>query len=143
MPKTKDIVIDNNVMCLYDKPKSANIKQMFHWLKEEGALTVSQKLIIEYVGSGNRLITALIDNLIRDGRYNRIPKKNLDAFNEDRHFKYTCNRKDRYHAKLVFLSHRKLLVSFDNKFLSDVNLFKKVNKIQPRATKSPDPAFYS
>jgi hypothetical protein len=138
----KDIVIDTNVMRLYDKPADKTFVDLFAWLGEKGTLTVSQKLINEYEGTGNRLLAGLIDRLTKSSRYNRINNSALKAFNEDRHYNYTCNGQDRWHARLVFLSIRKRLVSIDNRLVNDVNDFRRVSGIKPRATRSPPKNFY-
>lgn len=139
----KDVVIDTNVIRLYDAPGDPKLKALFVWLSEHGALAVSQKLLKEYDGIGNRLLAPLINRLIAQQRFLRISNSELRAFTEDRHRIYTCNPKDQWHARLVFLSIRKLLVSHDNKLVNDVNNFKKVSGIKPRATKFPEPSFYS
>jgi hypothetical protein len=138
----RDIVIDNNIMSLYDSPKDENIKMLFRWLREEGTLTASKNLIKEYRQSGNQKLVILINELNRKGRYLLITKSEIDSFKIDRHFNYTCNYKDREHAKLVFLSIRKRLIANDNKLVHDVNSFKKVNGIKPCACKNPQNCCY-
>jgi hypothetical protein len=46
------------------------------------------------------------------------------------------------HARLVFLSTRKLLVSKDNRLVADVNAFRKISGVKPRATVVPTESFY-
>ncbi|RXP98421.1 hypothetical protein EGL68_00560 [Vibrio parahaemolyticus] len=118
---------------------------LFKWLKVTGKLCISQKLLNEYTGTGNRNITILLSELIKNSENVRLIKYSnaqLKEFNIDRRYKYTANREDREHAKLVFLSPRKKLISRDNKLIADVNGFKKVDGIQPEAQKIPDPTFY-
>jgi len=138
----KDIVVDTSVMRLYDSPKDDVFKKLFQWLRLNGTLTMSKKLLLEYGRSGQRKIFILINELQRKGRYNLIRNKTLEAFTRDRHFKYTCNYKDKYHAKLVFLSHRKRLIAFDNPLIHDVNSFPKIDGIKPCACKRPDKCCY-
>lgn len=138
----KDIVIDTNVIRLYDKPKDKRFLAFFKWLREKGTLGVSKKLIAEYGGTGNRLIFVLINELQKKGRYDLIPNKKIKEFKKDKNFNYTCNNKDIYHARLVFLSKRKLLVGFDTKLVNDINRFKKVDGVKPKACKKPSPGFY-
>lgn len=139
----KDIIIDTNTIRLYDNPADPLIKALFLWLKDHGTLTVSKKLIVEYVGIGNKDLAGLLNHLIVQNRYRLVSTIDLKKFSEDKRYKYTCNLKDKWHAKLVFLSIRKLLVTGDNPLCNDVNNFKTINKIQPRATKRPNPSFYT
>jgi len=137
-----DIVVDTNVIRLYDAPADESFKDFFTWLKDKGSLAISQKLLNEYSGTGNRLLAALLNKLMQEGRHNPISNHALKAFKEDKHVKYTCNYSDIQHARLVFLSNRKKLVSFDNKLCADVNAFKKINGIQPAAERHPKKSFY-
>ena len=138
----KDIVLDTNVIRLYDKPKDPVIAQLFAWLVSSGTLAVSQKLVNEYYGTGNRQVAALLLFLGREVRLQRISTSAISKFASDRHYQYTCNYKDRDHARLTFLSTRKKLVSFDGKLVKDVNGFRKVGGKQPAASKSPAADFY-
>jgi hypothetical protein len=138
----KDIVVDTNVIRLYNNPADPLIRAFFFWIANRGTLTVSQRLLVEYCRIGKRDIAALIDRLTRNQRLNPVSAKDLQNFVEDRHHKYTCNFKDTWHARLVFLSIRKRLVGGDKRLINDVNGFKKINGIKPQATKSPRAAFY-
>jgi len=133
----KDIVVDANVMRLYDKPKDPIFVSLFTWIKTRGVLTVSQKLVKQYADIGKPHIMTLLNKLNRDGRLNPIDKSQLSAFTADRHFNYTCNFKDLFLARTVFLSHRKRCITFDKKLLYDINAFKKVDRIRPCACRSP------
>ena len=137
-----DIVIDSGVMRLYDNPKDERIRNLFGWLHAQGVLAVNQRLVAEYVGQGNRLVAALLDHLGRQARLIRCSNAQLRAFKADRHFKYRCNIEDIDHARLVFISCRKRLVSFDNKLRLDINRFPRVNKIKPRAMARPSTEFF-
>ncbi len=138
----KDIVIDVNVMCLYDTSSHNTYTKLFYWLREEGTLTVGPNLIKEYRRSGKKLIMILINELQRDDRYNLVDNSRINSFTDDRHFKYTCNFKDEEHARVVFLSYRKKLVTLDKRFKADVNNFKKIGGVKPCACSVPTPAFY-
>lgn len=139
---TRDIVIDTNIIRLYENPDDPRIRALFIWIRDHGTLALSQKLLTEYMGIGNRDLAGLIDLLTRAGRINSISTQSLKQFNRDRHFAYTANSKDRWHARLVFLSMRKLLVGLDNKLIDDVNRFRKIDGIKPKATKRPARRFY-
>jgi hypothetical protein len=134
----KDIVVDANVMRLYDKPKDPVFVRLFMWIKNTGALTVNQKLIIEYGRINKPQIIILLNELHRDGRLNIKKKLQIHAFTSDRHFNYTCDKKDIVHARTVFISYRKRCISFDKKLRDDINAFKKVDKKKPCACRNPD-----
>ncbi|MGB2519093.1 hypothetical protein [Shewanella algae] len=139
------IVIDTCVLRLYDAPLDPNYTNLFRWVQSAGTLYVSQKLVNEYIGTGNRNIQILLSALVKHAdniRLVKLKKSDIESFDEDKRYNYTCNKEDVYHAKLVFLSPRKKLVSQDRKILADVNGFKKVNGIQPAAEIRPQPAFY-
>lgn len=137
-----DIVIDTQIMRLYDAPGDPKYKALFLWVATSGTLRISQKLLTEYFGTGNRLLGPLIDKLLREGRLQKTSTDSLKKFSLDKGFKYSCNNKDIWHAKLVFISHRKKLVSHDNNLRRDVNKFRKIDGIKPLAVKTPPPDFY-
>ena len=139
----KDVVIDTSVMRLYDKPKDPVFIKFFYWLRARGTLTSSRKLILEYGGTGNYRIFVLINELVRDGRYNLVPKAKIEEFTQDRHFNYTCNRRDIPHVRLVLVSHRKRLISFDKRLINDVNYFPKVDGLKPCACSQPRQCCYN
>lgn len=134
-----DIVVDTD--CYVQKANPV-FKRLFGWLRSQGTLTVSQKLITEYFRTDNRFIATLLNHLIREDRLIRVRTQELKAFKQDKHYKYTCNGQDRWHARLVFLSHGKRLVSLDNRLVNDVNKFKKVDGVKPRACRYPKRQFY-
>ncbi len=137
MKVTKDIVIDANVMRLFDKPKDPHIKALFYWLRKSGTLKCNRLLISEYNRSSNQLIMTLINELVRDGRYKLIDNSSIKSFKLDNHFKYTCNKLDVSNARLVFLSNRKRLISFDKNLRNDINNFPKVGGIKPCSCGAP------
>lgn len=133
----KDMVVDANVMRLYDKPDDPIFVRLFTWIYNRGVLTVNQKLIMEYGRTNKPQIMTLLNKLNRDGRLNSISKLQLSAFTADRHFNYTCDSKDIEHARTVFLSHRKRCIAFDKKLRDVINRFKKVGGIKPCACRYP------
>tara|TARA_B100000315_G_C14374920_1_gene494727 strand:- start:196 stop:636 length:441 start_codon:yes stop_codon:yes gene_type:complete len=133
----KDVVIDANIMCFFDKPNQPEILKLFKWLKTSGTLAVSRKLVNEYMGCSSRPILILINYLSRVGRYHLYSNKDIDAFKLDRHYNYTCNRKDISHARLVFLSFRKRLITSDRRLANDVNKFKRIKGIKACACGTP------
>lgn len=139
------LVVDTCVLRLYDAPADPVYKDLFKWLMEKGKLCVTQKLLNEYLGTGNKNIEVLLAEYVRNSenpRLIRFTKNQIDGFKDDRNYNYTCNIEDRYHAKLVFLSPRKKLVTQDNKLANDINKFKKVDRIQPVAVSHPTMNFY-
>lgn len=139
------IVIDTCVLRLYDAPLDPNYQQLFQWINTKGTLYVSQKLVNEYIGTGNRNIQILLHSLVKNTdniRLVNVKKVEIESFSGDKGYRYTCNKEDIYHSKLVFLSPRKKLISQDKKILADVNGFKKVDGIKPEAKSKPKPVFY-
>lgn len=138
-----DIVIDTQVMRLYDTPSDPKYKFLFTWLANGcGKLAVSHKLLNEYYGTTNILVGVLINKLVSEGRLLKVSNNQLKNFNLDKHYKYTCNAKDVDHARLVFLSNRKKLITHDKPLAKDVNGFRKINKIKPTALKNPPQNYY-
>jgi hypothetical protein len=144
-------------MRLYSAPLDPKYLVLFKWLAASGELYISQKLVNEYIGTGNRNITVLLSQMLRNSTNNsnlpagrphvmpcmvKVSKKSIEGFTDDRRYNYTCNIEDQYHSKLVFLSPRKKLISQDKKIVSDVNRFKKVLGIKPEAQMKPDQNFY-
>jgi hypothetical protein len=71
----KDIFIDNNIAKNFCNPLDPQYKNLIKWLMYDSTayLVVSQKLLVEYVGSTGQSpsltnITVIIDRLTRDGR---------------------------------------------------------------------------
>lgn len=139
------LVIDTCVLRLYDAPADPVYKDLFKWLTETGKLCVTQKLLNEYYGTGNRNIEILLAEFNRnseDIRLIKFNKNQIEGFADDKNYNYSCNIEDRYHAKLVFLSPRKKMVTQDNKLTNDINGFKKIDKIKPIALSHPEKSFY-
>lgn len=143
LDENRDVVIDTQVMRLYDTPSDLSYKELFSWLvKGCGKLTVSQKLLVEYCGTQNILIGVLINQLQAEGRLIRIGNQQIAQIGVDKHYQYTCNNEDIDHARLVFLSNRKKLITHDQALAKDVNGFKKVNGVKPTAVKQPAQNYY-
>lgn len=133
----KDVVVDVGVMKLYDQPKDDCFRSFFSWLCAKGTLVASKGLVSEYGRQGNQLVFVLISRLQREGRYVLAANREIKDFKRDKHFKYTCNKQDIPHARLVFLSPRKRLISIDKKMVSDVNRFPKVDGVKACACHRP------
>lgn len=137
----KDIFIDNNIAKNFCNPLDPEYKKLIKWLMYDSTayLVVSQKLLVEYVGSTGQSpsltnITVIIDRLTRDGRLIKISNKQIKEFKQ-KHFskiiekKLTCNQEDRDHIPVVMLSHRKYVLALDKKFTFDLLNFPKFKVI--------------
>ncbi len=143
LDENRDVVIDTQVMRLYNTPSDPRYKELFAWVvKGCGKLAVSQKLLVEYGGTQNMLIGVLLHQLQAEGRLIRVRNHQLNQIGIDKHYRYTCNSKDIDHARLVFLSNRKKLITHDQALADDVNGFKKVNGVKPSAVKQPSQIYY-
>lgn len=148
----KDIVIDNNAAKNFANPLDPEYKKLIRWLlyydtnnkKKNAYLTVSQKLLTEYIStSGHSLsesnIVFIIGKLIREGRLPKVSNQQIKSF-KLRYFtkrvvrSLTCNMKDRDHLPVVLLSYRKLALSLDRHFVNDINSFPGFNA---RAARRP------
>ena len=139
----KDIVVDSCVLSLFGSRAATPYKDFFIWLHKVGVLAVHRGLLTEYAQQKNREIAALIDTLTRSSRLNSIDTKRMSKVRDDRHHKYTCNKQDVDHARCVFLSSRKRLVSRDRKLRSAVITFGKCEGIKPTAVEVPDTGYYT
>jgi hypothetical protein len=126
----KDVFVDNNVAKNFCNPVDQNYKDFITWLRDEGYLVVTNKILSEYVGSTGGSssatnIVVIIDRLTRDGRLIRFSSQQLEGFNFKAGIKRALrsNRKDHPHIKAVLLSDRKLALSLDNNFRHDLNNF--------------------
>lgn len=140
------IVIDTNVMTLYDAPIEPTYAELFKWLLSTGSLCISHHLLIEYMRSGNRNITILLAELKKHAENNRlieVPKTDIKNFKDDKKFKYSCNHEDINHARLTFLSPRKKIITEDTKLKDDINKFKQISGIKPVAAAKPASSFYA
>jgi len=140
------LVVDTCVIRLYDLPLDPAYAELFKWIDEEGILYVNKKLVGEYISTGNRQVSILLQKLTKDSKKKRlidIKKSEIERFDLDRNFRYTCNFEDQYHSKTVFLSPNKKLITQDKKLLGDVNRFKKVAGKKPEAVIRPKKDFYA
>lgn len=134
----KDIFIDNNIASRFGNPMDAEYKKLVDWLikndKEQPSnnayLVVSNKLIHEYNRSNLNpksltSIPIIIEILKRQERVHHIENEEIKAFQKV-HFtkkvlrKLQSNEEDREHIPVVLLSDRKMALSIDDKFLTDL-----------------------
>lgn len=123
-----DIFIDTNLAKNLANPLSNPYKQFIKWLFDSGYIVLNNKLHVEFI-RGNQTLAVVIDRLIKEGRVNRLSNEDLRNFrfrkSEER--KLLSNHEDRIHLKSVFLSYRKLALSNDVNFKSDVNNFRSID----------------
>jgi predicted nucleic acid-binding protein len=138
----KDIFIDNNIASKYfSTPTDEEYKKLIDWLgthnkveDKDAYLVVSPYLIREYNESNRNArsetnILNILIQLTKQGRLVHFTKKDIEAFQQ----KYFSNKvlkklrtkdtKDRNHIPAVLLSDRKMALSEDNNFLSDLQEF--------------------
>jgi hypothetical protein len=137
----KDIFIDNNIAKNFCNPVDPEYKSLIKWLISDSTayLVVSQKLLVEYVGSTGQSpsltnITVIIDRLTRDGRIIKISHEEIKEFKRQNFTskivkKFTCNKEDQEHIPVVLLSHRKYVLTLDQKFTFDLLNFPKFKVI--------------
>jgi hypothetical protein len=137
----KDIFIDNNIAKNFTNPLDPEYKKLIKWLitfdeKKKGHnayLVVSNKLLAEYhrtSGLSYSLtnITVIIGKLQKEGRLIKISNQAIKEFKRQ-YFskkvkkKLTCNQEDWEHIPVILLSDRKYALSFDVKFLVDLENF--------------------
>ena len=128
----KDIFIDNNIAKNFCNPLDPEYKNLIKWLMYDSTayLVVSQKLLVEYVGSTGQSpsltnITVIIDRLTRDGRIIKISNEEIKEFKRQNFTskiekKFTCNKEDQEHIPIVLLSDRKYVLTLDQKFTDDL-----------------------
>lgn len=143
----KDIFIDNNIASKYfSTPVDEEYKKLIEWLstcnkdeQNDAYLVVSPFLLREYNESNRNArsetnILNIIIQLTKQDRLQPFSKKQIEAF-QTKYFsnkilkKLLSNAQDRNHIPAVLLSDRKIALSEDNNFLSDLEEFKdfKVN----------------
>ena len=130
----KDIFVDENIAKNFANPLSDEYKTFVDWLRSEGSLVVSNKLITEYGracqhSKSNTNIFAIIDIQTRDGRLNKKSNIELNAFKVKKHVlnSFRSNKKDHNHIKLVMISFRKYAISIDKDLRYDINNFPGIN----------------
>ena len=137
----KDIFIDNNITSKYfSTPTDEEYKKLIEWLatynedeQNDAYLVVSPHLIREYNESNRnaRSETNILNLLIeftKQGRLVNFTKKQIEDFQQKYYSKKVLknllsNAKDRNHISVVLLSDRKMALSEDNNFLSDLKEF--------------------
>ena len=124
----KDIFVDTNIACKFAKPTKEQV-EFLKWLENSGYLMVSQKLLIEYNKSCNiPLFKAIIGKLSSTNRLVRISNDEIKIFKRQ-HFskritkRLQSNHQDREHIPIVLLSDRKIAITEDDKFASDLVVF--------------------
>jgi hypothetical protein len=138
----KDIFIDTNVAKNFNNPMDPEYKRLIRWIinyneinhNDNAHLVISNKLLIEYYRTASHSpspsnIAAIIDKLSREGRIIKITNIQIKGFKRIHFTKrirriLTCNINDRDHIPVVLLSYRKMALSLDNNFLSDLLKFK-------------------
>lgn len=137
----KDIFIDNNIASKYfSTPTDEEYKKLIEWLathnkdeQNDAYLVVSPYLIREYNESNRNArsetnILNLLIELTKQGRLVNFTKKQIEGF-QQKHYsnkilkRLLSNAKDRNHIPAVLLSDRKMALSEDNNFLSDLKEF--------------------
>ncbi len=137
----KDIFIDNNIASQYfSNPIDEEYKNLIEWLlthteidENNTHLVVSPYLLREYHESNRNAnsrtnIIKIVEELTKQERLILFPKKQIEAF-QQKHYsnkilkRLLSNAKDRNHLPAVLLSDRKMALSEDNNFLSDLKEF--------------------
>lgn len=134
----KDIFIDNNVTKNFINPMDNEYKKLIQWLNiynendqlVNAHLVISNKLLGEYLATASHSdspnnIVAIIDKMTREGRLINITSDQIKGFKKKYYTKkirriLKCNANDRNHIPLVLLSNRKMALTLDYNFLSDL-----------------------
>jgi hypothetical protein len=137
----KDIFIDNNIAKDFSTPINPNYKDLIKWVltfndtDNDAYLVLSKKLLTEYVASAQNCIKStsmpiIIDKLTKEGMINSFTNDEMKAF-ISKTFKakivkkLRSNNKDRFHIPIVLLSNRKIVITKDINFTSDLVNFPK------------------
>ena len=137
----RDIFIDNNIACRFSNPVDQNYKALVSWLNDNHVipndleddrayLVVSNKLLKEYLAScrgafATNAIPNIVNKLTREGRLIKISNEQINTF-KSTYFSKTVEKKlasnaeDRNHIPVVLLSERKMALTNDDKFASDL-----------------------
>jgi len=139
----KDIFVDTCTAQQFCNPMNEAYKSLLLWIKQDGYLVYTNKLLQE-IGQGNQNLLALLAQLIKEGRANKISNEALRQieFSKKQKGNFLSNGKDWDHIKTVILSNRKLAISGDAYLISDINGLPKYNKIQPSAYDCPSKCPY-
>lgn len=137
--KLKDIFVDSCVAVRLENPLDPQFVDFLAWLAVKGAPVLTPKLLKEYGDSlslGASNFIAILNACQRDGRVIEFTNDEMKAlsFTKKQERELQSNRKDWWHIKAVLLSPRKLALSFDTKFVIDVNAFP---GYRARAAKKP------
>lgn len=136
----KDIFIDNNVAKNFAYPSDPHYKELLQWLikkhpkdEDNAYLVVSNKLLHEFYASNrgcftNTSIGIIINTLTQQGRLIKIENHQIASFIST-YFKkkitkkLLSNNEDRQHIPVVLLSMRKLAITIDKNFATDLTNF--------------------
>ena len=140
----KDIFIDNSIASKYfSNSIDEEFKKLIIWLQtcnrdeyNDAYLVITPFLLREYIESNRNAnsetnIVNLINTLTKEDRLVRFDKKQIETCQKKFFVKKVLKRlqsnaKDRNHIPAVLLSDRKIALSEDNNFLSDLRLFSDV-----------------
>ena len=153
MHNQKDIFIDNSVAQNCNNPMKPEYKEFINWLRTEGVLVVSQKLLNEFNDSLRNIseakkhesIIGTIGILTQNGRLDKKSSNELKSLKFPKRIetKLTCNYEDRVHIKTVLLSIRKYAIAADKKLRKDINGYPKYERVQPIAVSRPSAIPYA
>lgn len=139
----KDIFIDTNIAKNFSNPVDSEYKKLIQWLMKNDSerpeknayIVVSQKLINEYSRSSTNAksltnITVIISKMQKQGRRIFINNQQIKDFDNQYFTKKVLknlqsNKEDQEHIPVVFLSDRKYVLTFDEKFSFDLTHFPK------------------
>lgn len=137
----RDIFIDNNIACRFANPVDPNYKDLVAWLNDNHVipenqeddrayLVVSNKLLKEYFSScrgafATNAIPNIVGKLMKQGRLVKISNEQINEFkatffSKTVERKLTSNAEDRNHIPVVLLSDRKMALTNDENFTSDL-----------------------
>jgi hypothetical protein len=137
----KDIFIDNNIAKDFATPITPAYKKLIEWVlaynqnTDDAHLVLSQKLMKEYIASSQNClkstaIAIIVTKLTKEGRINSFTNKQIDNFISTYYKpkilkKLLSNHEDRLHIPIVLLSNRKLALTKDANFTTDLLNFPK------------------
>jgi uncharacterized LabA/DUF88 family protein len=153
----KDIFIDNNIASQYlSNPINEEYRKLIDWLfthneneDTDAYLVVSPFLLREYHESNRNAnsrtnIIKIVEILTKQERLVQFSKKQIEGF-QQKHFTNkvlkrlrTKDTKDRNHIPAVLLSNRKMALSEDNNFLSDLKEFSDFETITAKRPENLD-----
>ena len=142
---TKDILVDNCIAKNFCNPASQEYKDFIKWLRDEGTLVVTNRLIADYnrataqSGSPSNIcyLVALLQSKGRLLAYSKTQLATLE-FPKRVTKRLRSNKDDWDQVKAVVLSPRKYAITLDANFAKDVNSFPGVTaRAELRPSKIP------